>query len=100
MLKFGLMLTKFRRELSLVWAMLRDTRTPTTAKLVAVVAVLYVVSPVDFVPDMLPILGWLDDGLIAYWLFKLAKNLLPADLLASLEQRANGRAIKPDFEAK
>jgi uncharacterized membrane protein YkvA (DUF1232 family) len=104
MFKLGLLLTRFRHELRLVWAMLRDARTPLAAKLTAVLALLYVLSPVDLIPDVLPILGWLDDGLVAYWLFKLAQHLLPADLLAALKKRAegekNGRAEKADFEAK
>jgi uncharacterized membrane protein YkvA (DUF1232 family) len=91
MFKLGLLFTKFRYELRLVWAMLRDTRTPASAKLTAILALLYVISPVDLIPDVLPILGWLDDGLIAYWLFKLAQRLLPADLLAALKERVSDR---------
>jgi uncharacterized membrane protein YkvA (DUF1232 family) len=104
MFKLGLLFTKFRHELSLVWAMLRDTRTPASAKLTAVLALLYVISPVDLIPDVLPILGWLDDGLVAYLLFQLAQRLLPADLLASLKQRVSGNPAnesKPeDSQAK
>lgn len=104
MFKLGLLFTKFRHELRLVWAMLRDTRTPASAKLTAVLALLYVISPVDLIPDVLPILGWLDDGLVAYLLFQLAQRLLPADLLAALKQRASGGSTndskKQDFQAK
>jgi uncharacterized membrane protein YkvA (DUF1232 family) len=42
------------------------------AKLVTVLAALYIVSPIDFVPDTIPILGWLDDGLIGFLLLQLA----------------------------
>jgi uncharacterized membrane protein YkvA (DUF1232 family) len=90
MFKLGLLLTRFRKELWLVWALLRDARSPVSAKLVAVLALIYVISPFDLVPDVLPILGWLDDGIIAFWLFKLAKRLLPADLLAALQARVDG----------
>jgi uncharacterized membrane protein YkvA (DUF1232 family) len=43
----------------LAWAVLRDPRSPRAAKLVTVLAALYIVSPIDFVPDTIPILGWL-----------------------------------------
>jgi uncharacterized membrane protein YkvA (DUF1232 family) len=100
MFKLGWLLARFRRELRLVWAMLRDVRTPVLAKLTAVLAVLYVLSPADLVPDVLPILGWLDDGLVAYWLFKLAQHFLPEPLLAALKQRVDGKGDQPDFQAK
>jgi uncharacterized membrane protein YkvA (DUF1232 family) len=104
MLKLGLLFTKFRNELRLGWAMLRNPQTPASAKLVAVLALLYVISPVDLVPDVLPILGWLDDGVVAYGLFQWAQRLLPPELLAALKQRihaASGAvAPKHDFEAK
>jgi uncharacterized membrane protein YkvA (DUF1232 family) len=62
----GRLLTNFRKELLLAWAVLRDPRSPRAAKLVTVLAALYIVSPIDFVPDTIPILGWLDDGLIGF----------------------------------
>ncbi|MBU8898819.1 hypothetical protein DRW03_10385 [Corallococcus sp. H22C18031201] len=39
----------------------RDPRVPTWRKLVGVLAVLYFLSPVDAIPDFIPVLGWLDD---------------------------------------
>lgn len=62
MWKLGRLLTVFRKELMLAWAVLRDPRSPKAAKLFTVLAALYVVSPIDFVPDTIPILGWLDEA--------------------------------------
>ncbi|EHN63788.1 YkvA family protein [Comamonas testosteroni] len=87
MWKLGRLLTSFRKELLLAWAVLRDPRSPRTAKLFTVLAALYIVSPIDFVPDTIPILGWLDDGLIGFVLLQLAFRFLPAELLASLRER-------------
>jgi uncharacterized membrane protein YkvA (DUF1232 family) len=94
MFKLGLLFTKFRKELLLVWALLRDGRTPLAAKAVALLAVLYVISPVDLVPDVLPILGWLDDGVMALLLFKLAQKMLPADLLAAFKAKLDTRGTR------
>jgi uncharacterized membrane protein YkvA (DUF1232 family) len=91
MFKLGLLLAKFRKELLLMWALLRDARTPASAKLVAIFAALYVISPVDLVTDFIPLLGWLDDGIVALVLFKFAQRLLPADLLASLKAKLDAR---------
>jgi uncharacterized membrane protein YkvA (DUF1232 family) len=48
----------------LVFALLRDRRVPLAAKLVVAAAVVYFVSPIDFVPDIIPGLGQLDDLII------------------------------------
>lgn len=91
MWKLGRLLTVFRKELMLAWAVLRDPRSPKAAKLFTVLAALYVVSPIDFVPDTIPVLGWLDDGMIGFLLLQLAFKFLPADLLASLRKRVEAK---------
>lgn len=91
MWKLGRLFTMFRKEIMLAWAVLRDQRAPRAAKLVTVLAALYVISPVDFVPDTIPILGWLDDGLIGYFLLQLAFRFLPEELLQSLRARVGTR---------
>lgn len=96
MWKLGRLLTIFRKELRMAWAVLRDPRAPKSAKLITVMAALYVVSPVDFVSDFIPVLGWLDDGLIAWLLLQLAFKFLPPDLLASLRVRAGQGAEKAE----
>ena len=92
MWKLGRIVALFRKELLLAWAVLRDARTPWAAKLTTVLAVLYVISPVDLIPDTIPVLGWLDDGLIAYLLLQLAFKFLPPDLLAGLRGKVEARA--------
>jgi uncharacterized membrane protein YkvA (DUF1232 family) len=87
MFKLGLLWAKFRKELILAWAILRDARTPATAKLATIAAILYVLSPIDLVPDFIPILGWLDDGIVAILLLKLAQRLLPVELLHALKAK-------------
>jgi uncharacterized membrane protein YkvA (DUF1232 family) len=92
MWKLGRIIAMFRKELLLAWAVLRDPRTPGAAKLTTVLAILYVISPVDLVSDFIPVLGWLDDGLIAYVLLQLAFRFLPPDLLAALRARVDARS--------
>jgi uncharacterized membrane protein YkvA (DUF1232 family) len=92
MWKLGKLWVLLRSELALVWAMLRDPRAPAAAKLTAILAVLYVVSPVDLVSDLIPILGWLDDGVIALLLLRLATHFLPPDVHAALKARLAQRA--------
>ena len=68
--------------------MLRDPRTPLISKPIAVAAFAYLVSPVDLVSDLIPMLGWMDDGVAVTVLLWLAYRLLPADLHVTLRRRA------------
>lgn len=55
-----------RLSLASALAWLRDRSVPAAHKLVGILALIYVASPVDLVPDFIPIVGWLDDaGVIA-----------------------------------
>jgi uncharacterized membrane protein YkvA (DUF1232 family) len=87
MFKLGLLWARFRKELLLAWAILRDVRTPALAKWVTIAAIVYVISPIDVVTDFIPILGWIDDGIVAMLLLKLAQRLLPADFLDALKAK-------------
>ncbi len=92
MWKLGKLWVLLRNELALVWALLRDPRAPAAAKLTALLAVLYVVSPVDLVSDLIPVLGWVDDGVVAVLLLRLAVRFLPPDVHAALKARVAQRA--------
>jgi uncharacterized membrane protein YkvA (DUF1232 family) len=94
MWKLGRIIAMFRKELLLAWAVLRDPRTPNAAKLTTILAVLYVISPIDLVSDFIPILGWLDDGMIAYLLLQAAFRFLPPELMAALRSKVETR-VRP-----
>lgn len=82
-----LLWSRFRSEARMVWAMLREPATPFVSKAIAVAALLYVVSPVDFVSDLVPLAGWVDDGVVLVALLWLAYRFLPRDLYAALRRR-------------
>ena len=91
MWKLATLWYSLRKELALAWAMLRNPGTPRSAKLAVLAAALYVLSPVDLVSDLVPVLGWIDDGVVAALLLGLASRLMPADLLAVLKARVAQR---------
>jgi uncharacterized membrane protein YkvA (DUF1232 family) len=82
--------TRFRRELKMVWGILTHPQAPATSKFMVVLAILYLISPADFVPDFIPVLGWLDDVGVLGLLIGLAYKLLPRELYESLRQRVDG----------
>jgi uncharacterized membrane protein YkvA (DUF1232 family) len=63
---------KKRGWISAFWLYMRDNEASIFGKLLALFAVLYMVSPVDLVPDVIPVFGWLDDigvvALVGAWL--------------------------------
>jgi uncharacterized membrane protein YkvA (DUF1232 family) len=56
----------------------RDTSKPKVIRLVCLLAVAYIVLPLDFLPDLMPVIGWIDDVLVAVgvltWLFNQRKQ--------------------------
>ena len=77
----------WRDALSLLYA-IRDPRTPAQARGVALLALVYLVSPIDLLPDTLPGLGIVDDILIVPTLLALAARLLPAPVMAEARGRS------------
>lgn len=75
---------------------MRDPRTPWLAKGLLGVAVAYTLSPVDLIPDFVPVLGHLDDLLVVPALVWLATRMIPAQVLrdARLTVR-NGEIVQP-----
>jgi len=92
MWKLGTLWFGLRRELALAWAMLRNPATPLASRIAILAAAAYVLSPVDLVSDLLPVLGWLDDGVVAVILLRLAARWMPPELYAALKSRPGRQA--------
>jgi uncharacterized membrane protein YkvA (DUF1232 family) len=66
----------------------RDPRTPWYAKLIVAGCVAYALSPVDFIPDFIPVLGLVDDLIFIPVALALAVRFIPAEVLADCRLRA------------
>ena len=73
----------------------RDPRVPLVAKLVAVIVVAYALSPIDLIPDFIPVIGYLDDLLLLPLGILLAIKLIPDNIWQDCRDRA-AREILPD----
>lgn len=78
------------RELTAVALALRHPDTPTTARIVAVAVLAYALSPVDLVPDFIPVLGYLDDLLLVPLGIALVARLVPDPVWSECRRRAAG----------
>ncbi len=82
-----------KRETYALYLAARDPGTPWYAKAVAVAVVAYAVSPIDLIPDFIPVLGYLDDLILLPAGIALAIKLVPAEVLAECHGRAD-RALE------
>ena len=78
---------KFRDEFNVYRSIIGDPRCPRLARWLLVAALAYAVSPIDLIPDFIPVIGLLDDVLILPFLVWLAVRIIPRELIA--EHRAN-----------
>jgi uncharacterized membrane protein YkvA (DUF1232 family) len=89
-LRFLRLFRTLGREILILWHACRNPSTPPFVKLIAVVLGLYVLSPVDLISDLIPVLGWVDDvTLLAFGIPALLK-LLPQQTLGQAQDAADG----------
>jgi len=72
---------QFIEQLRLAWALFTDSRVPVMTKLIPLIAIAYVISPIDLVPDLVPVLGQLDDLGILMTALTMFNNMAPADVV-------------------
>ncbi|CDN91462.1 YkvA family protein [Agrobacterium tumefaciens] len=84
-----------KRDVHALYLAARDPRTPLLAKAVAVVVAAYALSPIDLIPDFIPVIGYLDDLLIVPLGIMLAARLVPPQLLAEHRLAAEAAQSRP-----
>lgn len=77
-------------DIPAVFIALRKKETPMIAKIFAGITVIYALSPIDLIPDFIPVLGYLDDVIILPCLIALTVRLIPPDMFAECRIRAEG----------
>ncbi|QDM18878.1 DUF1232 domain-containing protein [Tardiphaga sp. vice352] len=80
------------RDVLALWLAARDPRVPWIAKAVAAVVAAYALSPIDLIPDFIPVVGYLDDLVLVPLGILLAVRLIPPDLMAEFRAAAQDRA--------
>ena len=77
-----------RREVMTLWFACRDPRTPRYARVLTMLIVAYALSPIDLIPDFIPVLGYLDELILLPVGIYLVLKLVPADALADARAKA------------
>ena len=88
---------ELKKEVHALLLAYRDNRVPFKAKIVAALVVAYAVSPIDLIPDFIPILGYLDDLIVLPLGIILAVRMIPTEVMQ--ECRAKAGAALPEKKA-
>ncbi|WP_198376729.1 YkvA family protein [Neoroseomonas rubea] len=84
-----------RRDVHALWLAARDPRTPWAARLLALAIAAYALSPIDLIPDVIPVLGYLDDAILLPLLILLVLRLIPPALMEKHRATAAAAAARP-----
>jgi uncharacterized membrane protein YkvA (DUF1232 family) len=79
---------QIKRDVHALYLAARDPRVPWYAKAVAIAVAAYALSPIDLIPDFIPVVGYLDDLVIVPFGILLAVKLVPGDLMAEFRASA------------
>lgn len=81
---------KLKKDIPAIFIALKDKDTPVIAKILAAITVAYALSPIDLIPDFIPVLGYLDDVILLPMLIALSIKFIPADIMKRSRQKAEG----------
>ena len=81
---------RLKTDVPAVFLALKRKETPWYAKICAAAVVIYALSPVDLIPDFIPVLGYLDDLIILPALIALTVRCVPQEVLAECRKRSEG----------
>ncbi|ENR9754186.1 DUF1232 domain-containing protein [Acinetobacter baumannii] len=79
---------RLKKQIIMLWFASRHPQMPWLPKIIAVVAVAYAFSPIDLIPDFIPILGFIGDAVILPILIWLAVRFTPQQVIFDAEQQA------------
>ena len=86
---------RVKRDAVAVYFAARDPRTPILARCLALAVAAYALSPIDLIPDFIPVLGYLDDLIIVPLGLWLVIRLLPPKVLAESREKASTLLSRP-----
>lgn len=84
-----------KRDVHAVYLASRDPRVPWYAKALGVCIAAYALSPIDLIPDFIPVLGYLDDAILLPLGILLVVRMIPADVMAEHRAAAAVAAERP-----
>jgi len=93
--RLGAWAQRLKTEALTLWFAARHPDTPWTARALAAFAAAYAFSPIDLIPDFIPVLGYLDDAILLPLLLALAIRLVPQAVWEECRRQAHEAAGRP-----
>lgn len=90
---------QLKADIPAVYLAIKDPATPWLAKVLALVTIAYALSPIDLIPDFIPVLGYLDDIILLPFLIALTIKLIPQNIWEKSRKQASSRPDKKWFYA-
>ena len=84
---------RLQKESHVFYLVFKDRRTPWYAKLIAACSAAYLFSPIQLIPNFIPVIGSLDDALVVYVGIKLLQRLTPAAVFAECRDSADDAEV-------
>lgn len=84
-----------KRDVHAIYLASRDQRVPWHAKMLGIAIAAYALSPIDLIPDFIPVLGYLDDLIIVPLGIALVVKLIPSDVMAEHRELADAAQDRP-----
>ncbi len=82
---------KLKSDLPAIFVALKKRETPILAKILATLVIVYALSPIDIIPDFIPIIGMLDDLILLPMVIALTIKLIPKEVLADCKLEAENQ---------
>ena len=88
-----------KKEILALYYAYHDPKLPLMPKVVIILTVAYALSPIDLIPDFIPVLGYLDDLIILPLLISLSLKLIPVEIMNTSREKAesNDHLLKPNM---
>jgi len=79
---------QLKADIPAAFLAMKHRDTPLVAKIIAAIAIFYTLSPIDLIPDFIPVIGLLDDVIIVPGLIAITIKLIPADVFEECRKEA------------
>jgi uncharacterized membrane protein YkvA (DUF1232 family) len=98
-MSFKIKMKEISMKITQVYVAIKSKKTPWYAKVIGILAVMYALSPIDLIPDFIPIIGYLDDLIVLPLLITITIKLIPKQLWQEFEAESkfiwrDGKPVK------
>jgi len=90
---------KLKMEIKVLYMAYKRKETPILAKFITLIVVSYALSPIDLIPDFIPVLGYLDDVILLPLMIKFAIKLIPDEILDNCRKEVESTSLKKSKES-